>query len=720
MIVKSKNNLKKRSGKMKGNTKTEPRKTFMYLTMFIIILLTGLLSFILFLSLIKVDTKVIINIYDVFFRHKWKIFTIGGILLVILILAIIMLTKQIELFFEKRIQKMYSELETDTIKGIDRLPIGVLNYDLDGRVIWSNQFFSEIEKEAFAEETIFTLLPELEQRYTETGSLAIISDVETDEIVEKEQYLFVNEPFFGRTVDIYQDTHTKMIYFFDKTNEQQLLEKFENEKLVIGYLYIDAPEEIQVLEDAGDIDASGEIHRGIVNWAKNYNVYIRKYSSYRWMVVTNKENLDQMVADKMNIKDYTSSLGSEQDVNISLSGGFAVYDEDLGETVKEAIKAIELAQSRGGDQVVVRLDEQTQEIFGGDNNQKKRTSRVMVRSTALALHNEINKHDTIYLTGHQFADLDAVGALVGLAEIAKASGKEVKFILDTRKLADGVESLLRKIWREDDIEQEFEEKVILPSKFEADEMPENSLVIVADVATTALFETSEITKVENVIVIDHHRKGQDSLDAPIFEYIDPFSSSTSEMVTELIQYQPESVELTMEVATLLLSGIILDTNKFTRNVSSRTFEAASYLRKKGALQDYVLQVLGTNIDDFITQSYFLMNSEEIIEDGRLLILDDASSRLEIAKCADFLLSFPEVKYTIIVGKLEDGSISMSARSKGTSNIQRVMEHFGGGGHYNNAAAQLDGGNLEEIKMEILSYLDEKQREKTDAHKFNLE
>ena len=530
------------------------------------------------------------------------------------------------------------------------------------------------------------------------------------------QYFFNDIQIEHKVFDIFQDLDADMLYFFDKTYEHKLETELMDEKIVVGYIYLDAPDELQVLEDAGNLDVSSEIHRAITTWGNNYNVYVRKYSSYRWMLVTNKLALDEMVKDQMNIRDAITKIANEHEINISISGGFATYEHSMAETVKEAVEAIELGQSRGGDQLVVKQLDRKQIIFGGDTYQKRRTSRVMVRSTALSLHNEISKYETIYLTGHAFPDLDAIGAMLGIYEVAKSLQKTVKIIIDKNRLADGVEALCEKVWRSEEMLNDLKENMVAPGKFKLNDWSEDALLIITDVSTPALLEHEDLAKVPNIIVIDHHRKGAESVQNAIFEYIDPFSSSASEMVTELIQYQPKPVQISMEIATFLLAGIILDTNKFTRNVSSRTFEASSYLRKKGALQDYVLQILGTNIRDFIKQSTFLEHSIELLNEGRLLLITEESTRLEVAKTADFLLTFSEVKYSIVVGALADGQISISARSKGTTNVQLVMEHFGGGGHFNNAAAQLDDGDVLEVGRAIIAYLEEKAQEKTDAIK----
>lgn len=655
-----------------------------------IIILTIVLSLILFISLIKVEFDFILALYNFFIDNMWFIFLLVFISVALIIVALVVFNIQMDSIFRDKIRTMYDTLSTNTIKGITNLPVGIISYSEQDIVLWINNFFSKKDKDNIIGQPIDELFPFLnEKEITDDGRGFVF---------------FPDVLLYGKFVDVYQDMATKMFYLFDKSKEYEIAQKSEQERLVIGYIYVDSQEEMQVLEDAGNLEVNSEMHRIILYWAQKYNAYVRKYAIYRWMIVTNKAGLDEMCEDQMNVREEVKKLGKLLQMNITISGGFSNYTENIGEVVRQAIDAIELGQSRGGDQIVVHEENGENLIFGGDTNQKKRTSRVMARSTAISLHNALEKYENVYITGHQYADLDAIGAMLGIHQIVMAEKKKAHFILDQNKLGQDVKELFRKTWKDSVEYDELMQKIISPQRFKADEMPQNSVVIIVDTVSVALLETSQVLKAENIVIIDHHRKGKDAIPNALIEYIDPFSSSASEMVTELIQYQPLFIDIPREIATCLLAGIVLDTNKFTRNVSSRTFEAASYLRKQGALQEYVLQVLSTNIEDYIIQSNHLVNADSLPNNGKILALEGLRSRPEIAKCADFLLSFGEVKYTIVIAEIDEETIAVSARSKGAVNIQRIMEYFGGGGHYNNAAVQIHGKTLRETKQLIVDYI----------------
>lgn len=667
-----------------------------------IIVLTGLLAFSLFISFTELYPR-LMSQFSLFFRNnRWWILSMAGLLSALLIVFIIIFNLQIETFMNRRIRKIYRELETKTLRGVTNLPIGVISYEEEG-IIWTNNFFSSKQKDQLIGNAIDTIFIAIEDEHNVSIEL------------EDHWIMYPKIPVFDRIVDVYQDVNSQMFYLIDKTKEEDWRMFAEANQLVIGYIYTDSPEEIQVMEDSGNLDVSSEVHRLILNWTQKYNAHARKYSSYRWMIVVTKENLDQMIADKMNVRKEISQLATELKINITISGGFACYFNDMVETVKNAVNAIELGQSRGGDQIVVHNYDETGDdlIFGGNNNQKKRTSRVMARSTAIALHAELEKRDVVYVSAHQYADLDAIGAMLGIYQITQAEKKEVYFIFDFEKASKDISILGKKLWSDEAVFAEINDKVIHPSDFEVALMPENSLMVIVDTGTINLLENEQIAMADNIILIDHHRKGKGAVQNAIIEYIDPFSSSASELVTELIQYQPLAVEVPIEVATYLLAGIILDTHNFTRSVSSRTFEAASYLRKQGAIQNYILQVLSVDINEFIVQSKYLTQSEEIVNAGRIVTLAEINSRQDIAKCADFLLDFPEVKYAIALSYTDDDEIAISARSKGSINIQRVMEYLGGGGHFNSAAAQIKDRSMQEVKQEIIAYLEKENEPQTN-------
>ncbi|GBU11112.1 cyclic-di-AMP phosphodiesterase GdpP [Erysipelotrichaceae bacterium] len=662
-----------------------------------IIVLTSLISFILFVESLKSNNTIIQETHNFFIGKSWVVISIIACSFILMLTMLYVFNIQIEQSVRSRIQKMYDMLSTETIKGLSRMPVGVVNYSEDLRIVWANDFFSEGEKKDFIGNQIDSVFNFLEQTQTKDESIRIAEGV-----------------MLGvRIVDVYQDVETNMLYFFDKSAEVLAKRKALEERMVIGYIYVDAPEEIQVIEDSGNLGVSSEIHRKIIVWAQKYNAYVRKYASYRWMIITNKAGLDAMCADKMCIREEVKAQGEFFKMSLTISGGFSFYEEDMGDVVRRSIDAIELGQSRGGDQIVVEVVDGELEIYGGDTHQKRRTSRVMVRSTSINLHRILGEYDNVYISGHQFADFDALGAMFGLYQIVKAQKKRIYFIVDEKKFSKDTFELFTKTWKDHSELDEMLSKIIAPNRFRIEDTPEKSVVIIVDTAAKALLETKRLLDFKDCIVIDHHRKGKDAVIGNVLEYIDPFSSSASEMVTELIQYQPIPIDITDEVATCLLAGIILDTNKFTRNVSSRTFEAASFLRKKGAIQEHVLQIMSTNIEDYIIQANYLELTKNTPESGKMLMIQGVKTRLEIAKCADFLLSFPEVKYTIVMAYISETTIAISARSKGQVNVQKIMEVFGGGGHFNNAAAQIESEKIEEVAASIQRYIEDEKREKDE-------
>lgn len=649
---------------------------FLYYAIFIILLV--ILSINLYIFLLNNFPK--ISILRNFVIRDFGIITLVCIFTMIALLFLAKLIRRKNNEIQKnKIETLYKKLETAFIESTREAPIGVVVYDENFQIEWLNDFFSFEQKKALHNMDLKTFIKEKEDKATSTSyeNMRILHDV----------------------FEVYHAAREHIIYFVNQTEKVRLQEHFFEETPVIGYIYVDSPEEVRVIEDGGGIDASSEIHRLIYLWAKQYKAYVRKYSTYRWMIILNQSKLLEMIRDKMCIRSDIEKLGQNIGMDITISGGFAVYNGSFEEAVRQSIESLELAQSRGGDQIVIYAENKDFKIFGGKAVQKKRLSRVMVRSFGNTLHNEMIDARRIFVTGHHFADLDAVGGMLGIYSLAKAYQKECYFIIDYHEVTPDVKNILKLASYQNLVEEILQPNLIMPHQLNEKTFEADDLVIILDTTVSELLESPYILTAPKYMTIDHHRKGKNAISGFI-NYVDSYSSSVSEMVAELLQYQPHKIMLSKEIATFLLGGIILDTNQFTRNTTSRTYEAAAFLKKYDAQQNIILESLGTSMEDYLKQASYLELAEQLPKKGSFLYLNHILPRQKIARMSDFLLSFPDIHYAIVGAKINNEFIALSARSKGNVNVQKIMERMGGGGHFNNAATQIPLLPKSEIKKLI--------------------
>ena len=437
----------------------------------------------------------------------------------------------------------------------------------------------------------------------------------------------------------------------------------------------------------------------LTSWANHNNIYLKRVDTDRFVAFLDKKILSGLEKDKFDIIDKVRETTAQQNTPLTVSMGFSYADStenvmNYDEIASHAQENLDLALGRGGDQVVVRSKNEETRFYGGKSNPLEKRTRVRSRMVSQALENMMASATQIIIMGHQYPDMDCVGGCLGIRRIAKMHGKTSWIVTNPDQYSHDIKKLMAVI-KED---EELSSSIVTPEMAEALLTPE-TLVIIVDVNKPSLTASPEVVeKANQLVIIDHHRRGQEFPANPDLVYIEPYASSAGELITELLEYQSNEEEQIKTIeATTLLAGIIVDTRNFTLRTGSRTFDTASYLKSVGADTILIQRLLKENVDTYLMRSH-LLNSLEILPNNIGIVHGEETfvyPTVVAAQTADMMLSMENIDASFVVTRRNDGRVGISARSLGNKNVQRVMEKMGGGGHLSNAATQLTDMSIEE-------------------------
>ena len=568
----------------------------------------------------------------------------------------------------------------------NELPIGIIALDDDFEIKWANPHAKIIFDPKMTGKLLKDIHPQLHM-------LAMNNKVNFMIQVKNETYDVIYRP------------ELKFFYLFNQTERETVKELYQNHLPALGIIYLDNLDEaISSLDVLEQSSLKGEYLAAIADWANKYDGFLKPYDDERLVVMLYRKQLNLMIQDKFDILDKVRQISTQNQVRISISMGIASWDVDYEELGIYAQNAIELAEKRGGDQVVVNIQDQKIQYFGAKTNASAKSSRVSVRINAQTIRDFIEKSSNVFIMGHHQADLDAFGSMVAVMHMARASKKQALLVLEEQKCDLTTQKIIDILRKE---APEYQQNYVLPEEA-LRMMNENSLLIVVDSQSPKIVMSPEVLeKTQKLIVIDHHRVGEESFDAD-FSFIEPYASSTIELVMELLNFYnlEDEMDITPLEATIMYGGLIVDTNNFSYRTSSRTFEVASKLKELGAditeaklwLRRDLLRTLEINrllnkVDIFLERFAFVVTTE---------VYDD---RILLAQVAEALLSINGIDAAFMISRLGNDTVGVSARSYQQVNVQLLMEALGGGGHLNSAAAQVKNQSVAEVYEQLKTYLE---------------
>ncbi|MCP3032171.1 DHH family phosphoesterase [Halobacillus sp. A1] len=637
--------------------------------------------------------------------HLWVIYTISLILLGFIwyyqwMLGLMMtLLLAGSIFYSVRTEKhMISETEeyistlSYRVKKVGEealleMPIGIVLYSEDYKIEWANPYMNKFTSEGtIVGESLNELSEDLISNIKEGHGEAWleIDDYKLQTLVKRDE---------------------RLLYFFDRTNQTKIHNLYKNEQTVLSVIFLDNYEEItQGMEDTAKSQINSQVTSILNKWASDYGIYLKRTSQERFMAVMNQEILRTLERNKFEILDEVRELITDQNVPLTLSYGIGVGPVALPELGELAQSSLDLALGRGGDQVAIKDDTGKVRFYGGKTNPMEKRTRVRARVISHAMKELVQESERVLIMGHKSPDMDAIGASIGILKIAQANQKEAFIVLDPEDIDTGVQRMIEEIEKDDELWSHF-----ITREDALDLVTNETLIVVVDTHKPSLvLEEKLLTRTEHVVVIDHHRRAEEFISDPTLVYMEPYASSTAELVTELLEYQPKKLKLSMLESTALLAGIIVDTKAFTLRTGSRTFDAASYLRSKGADTVLVQKFMKEDLDVYVKRSR-LIEKAKIYRDGIAIAAGDPKEifgPVVIAQAADTLLTMTGIVCSFVISERKDGRIGISARSLGDVNVQVIMERMNGGGHLTNAATQLEDTNIEDARALLQDIIDE--------------
>lgn len=498
----------------------------------------------------------------------------------------------------------------------------------------------------------------------------------------------------------------KVIYFENVSYYINSREELEKNRSVIGWLFLDNYDElIKGLDDRAISNFNSLLTTYLSNWARQHNIYYKRIENDKYLLLLRHNELERLEAEKFNIINNIREYTSKRNLPLTISIGLAYGEASFNDLAIMAQKDLDLALGRGGDQAIVRNADEEPRYYGGNTNPMEKRTRVRSRMISEALQEQIKQAPTTYVIGHVYPDMDSLGSALGVARIAMMLDKQVKVVVDQNKIGNDIKKLLEEIKNY----RETASNIISPEEaFE--EIDAEDLVVMVDHHRPSMSIAENLNeKTSKVVIIDHHRRGNEFPEKPILVYIEPYASSASELIAELFEYvASDNNSINRIEATAMLGGIIVDTNNFSLRTGSRTFDAASYLQSVGANSSTIQRLLKEEPENYLTRME-IVKTMEFVVDGMAVAYgdeEDIHEQVVAAQTADTILSMTDVEACFVIVRIDDERIGISSRSLGKVNVQRIMEKMGGGGHLTNAATQIKGKSIKEVKEQLTDVIKE--------------
>ncbi len=563
----------------------------------------------------------------------------------------------------------------------------------DGGIVWSNRRFSDITGigDSMMEQNLEDVLPGFTTDWLAERKTEYPYDVELD----GRRYRV-----YGTTIRAEDSVGTMLgvLYFSDLTELYQVRDEYIRSRPVVAIILIDNYEELtKNLTESAISTLNAKLNETITEWTEQYSGLLRKLERNRFLYVCEKRDLDLAVEDKFSLLEDMHQIIAPSGLPASISIGLGVDGATFDECYNFAALGIEMALSRGGDQAVIK-DRFNFTFYGGRNKEADYRSKVRSRVTASSLMELIGQSSHVYIMGHRNADLDVVGAAMGVASLCRKKGKKFNIVLDLEHNAS--EKLL------DEIRQTQEYKDVFLSGQEALlEADNRSILIVVDTNRPDQVECQPLLEaISKVCVIDHHRRAADYINPVVVNLHEPYASSASELVTELMLYAVDTADVLPIEAKSLLAGICLDTKFFNVRTGERTFEASAALRRMGADTTEVKKLLQNDFQDTMAKYQIIKSARLYRQEIAIAALNTGTTRVLAAQAADDLLNISGITASFVM--YPDGEqVIVSARSIGSANVQMILEPLGGGGNTATAGAQLKNTNVKDALDRLVASID---------------
>lgn len=598
----------------------------------------------------------------------------------------------------KNLENLNKRFDSLTKQAIFDMPFPLVVTDEKAKILWYNTPFINL----FNEKDVIG--SDLEN---------LIGDIDIANILnsqgERTIPVELNKRFFNIYTNVVENKSEKgegrsvLFYLVDNTAYQNLKNKYTDDFAIVAKVEVDnfdeaissAPSEIRPLLIA-------EIDSTISQYFEEYDALVRKSDEDLYLVVMNFKSLKAIKEKKFDILDDLRDLNKGNSIPITLSIGVSSFGLNFKDAYVESDSSLDLALGRGGDQAVVKVED-NYEFFGGKSKAVEKRNKVKARVIGEALKQLIERSENVYIMGHKNPDMDAIGAAIGCLRATLNRNKEGYIVLE--KSNPSIDNLIDRMKEE---EPEIYEKVI-SRETAINRIKHSSLLVLVDNHKPSFTECPELLdKTNQIVVIDHHRRGKEFVDNPVLQYVEPYASSTCELITEMLTYMSSDLNLTHFEADALMSGIVVDTKNFSFQTGVRTFEAASVLKRAGANMIKVKALFQDDLDTMVYRAEVIHNTKMIHDNIAVSRFEKESNNsvLVAAQAADALLDINGIDASFVL-TINDGKTHISGRSRGeVVSVQLILEKIGGGGHLNMAGAQLDTTDLDEAEKILTEAIDE--------------
>ena len=595
------------------------------------------------------------------------------------------------------IDSVTGSVDTASKSTLINSPLPTLVFRPDtGEIIWSNESFLQLAgvREHLFEMRLSEAVPDFQVQWLLSGKQ------ESPERVELNNHRF---RVYGSLVRSRNRTGVQSLvattYWVETTEADHLREVYEASRPVAAILMLDNYEDLmKACEDTQRSAVLAQIDEKLQTWANAGQGILLKTDRNHYLFLFEEQYFQHFVDEKFSILDTVRAIRVAENIHPTLSIGIGKDSPSIPELYKNAKLSLEMALSRGGDQAVVR-NQVDFAFYGGRTKATEKRTKVKSRVMANAFRELIADAGEVYIMGHSFADMDAVGAAAGFCCAARKRGKQARIVIDREHTA--AETLIARL----DALPEYSGVFLTPAEAFL-QMRADTLLVVVDTNRPDMVENPQLLESCNrVAVIDHHRRAATYIENAAFNFHEPYASSASELVTELLQYLVEPTDLLREEAGALLAGIVLDTKHFTQRTGGRTFEAAAFLRRSGADTAEVQRLFQGDLKDMVTKYDIIRRAEMYRSNIAVSVVEEPGvDRVAAAQAADDLLTLKGVQASFVVYAAE-GAVLMSARSLGEINVQVILEALGGGGNSTTAGARIEDTDPESVRQQLIGVLD---------------
>ncbi|WP_092330487.1 DHH family phosphoesterase [Butyrivibrio sp. YAB3001] len=598
----------------------------------------------------------------------------------------------------------YGQIQKKLLRELD-LAHAVL--DDTGKVVWTNLAFERIAHvEKGYKKSITSLFPSIttDKFPDENEEASYELEFENSNYTMKLKRISLHEMAVNSDIIDAKGYEGSLIavYLFDETALRLAIEEVDNQSLAAGLIYLDNYEEaLDSVEEVRRSLLTALIDRKINKYIASCNGIAKKLEKDKYFIIMPKKSCEMLKEQRFDLLEDVKTVNIGNEMAVTLSIGIGLDGLSYAQNYEFARNAIDLALGRGGDQAVVKSNDNIS-YYGGKSQQIEKSTRVKARVKAHALREIISGKDTVIVMGHRLGDVDSFGSSVGIYRIAKTLDKKCHIVLND--VTTSMQPLVDLFKNNPD----YEEDMIINNQQAIDMAGSNTVLVVVDVNKPSITECPELLRFcKTIVVLDHHRAGTEVVENATLSYVEPYASSACEMVSEILQYIGENVKIKNEEADSLYSGMIVDTNNFMNKTGVRTFEAAAFLRRNGADVTRVRKLFREDAVEYKAKADAV--SQAFVYRGRYAISvlknDELQSPTIIgAQAANELLNIKGVRASFICTEYQN-QVYISARSIDEVNVQVIMEKLGGGGHMSSAGCQLEGVSLQQAIEIIKNTLD---------------